>query len=384
MDIRRLNSILKREEGPKLDFKLRLELWNETGKKELAKDVCAIANSNGGRGHIIVGVEDKTKRIVGIDDENMFKEEQVQQIITSRCEPPIPIEVEFIEIEKKKVCVICIYDGEQKPYQVRENGAFYIRRGSTTDVMRKQELVAAFEENLSLTIETCPVMRSDESMLNMNLVTTYFEKKGIKINEENRKFLLLTTGILFEDKEKSKLRCTYGGLLVFSDKNSLCIPNNMIKIIDKLNNEYGEVYIVQGNLLSMIDKAEEIIEKLIPEGYSLLSIIEAVKNAVLYREYFDLNRIIEISITKTSVVVCSPGEFIDYNIKGQSTNYNRRNIWLYEKLITIDEKNRFLNNGRGFFRIKSGFRGKGKVKFINSRAEHSFKVILPGPYIINK
>jgi len=314
----------------------------------------------------------------------MFKEEQVQQIITSRCEPPIPIEVEFIEIEKKKVCVICIYDGEQKPYQVRENGAFYIRRGSTTDVMRKQELVAAFEENLSLTIETCPVMRSDESMLNMNLVTTYFEKKGIKINEENRKFLLLTTGILFEDKEKSKLRCTYGGLLVFSDKNSLCIPNNMIKIIDKLNNEYGEVYIVQGNLLSMIDKAEEIIEKLIPEGYSLLSIIEAVKNAVLYREYFDLNRIIEISITKTSVVVCSPGEFIDYNIKGQSTNYNRRNIWLYEKLITIDEKNRFLNNGRGFFRIKSGFRGKGKVKFINSRVEHSFKVILPGPYIINK
>ncbi|MBE6071914.1 MAG: ATP-binding protein [Clostridium butyricum] len=384
MDIRKLNSILKREEGPKLDFKLRLELWNETGKKELAKDVCAIANSNGGRGHIIIGIEDKTKRIVGINDEDMFKEEQVQQIITSRCEPPIPIEVEFIEIEKKKVCVICIYDGEQKPYQVRENGAFYIRRGSTTDVMRKQELVAAFEENLSLTIETCPVMRSDESMLNMNLVTTYFEKKGIKINEENRKFLLLTTGILFEDKEKSKLRCTYGGLLVFSDKNSLCIPNNMIKIIDKLNNEYGEVYIVQGNLLSMIDKAEEIIEKLIPEGYSLLSIIEAVKNAVLYREYFDLNRIIEISITKTSVVVCSPGEFIDYNIKGQSTNYNRRNIWLYEKLITIDEKNRFLNNGRGFFRIKSGFRGKGKVKFINSRVEHSFKVILPGPYIINK
>jgi len=68
MDIRKLNSILKREEGPKLDFKLRLELWNETGKKELAKDVCAIANSNGGRGHIIIGIEDKTKRIVGIND----------------------------------------------------------------------------------------------------------------------------------------------------------------------------------------------------------------------------------------------------------------------------------------------------------------------------
>lgn len=378
MDIKKLRSILKREEGTKLDFKLKLELWNETGKKELAKDVCAIANSNGGRGYIVVGIEDKTKRIVGLDEADDFHEEQIQQIITSRCEPPIPIEVECIEIENKKICVICIYDGEQKPYQVRENGAFYIRRGSTTDVMRKQELIAAFEENLNLNIETCPVMRSDDSMLNMELVNTYFEKKGIKINEENRKFLLVTTGILFEDKEKSKLRCTYGGLLVFSDKNFLCIPNNMIKIVDKLNSEYGEVHIVQGNLLSMIDKTEEIIEKIMPKGYLIEPIVEAVKNAVLYREYFDLNRIIEINISKKDVIVCSPGEFIDYNIKGETTNYNRRNIWLYEKLMTIDEKNRFLNNGRGFHRIKSGFKGNRKVRFVNSRVEHSFKVILPG------
>ena len=47
MDIKKLQRLLKKEEGTKLDFKLRLELWNETGKKELAKDVCAIANSKG-------------------------------------------------------------------------------------------------------------------------------------------------------------------------------------------------------------------------------------------------------------------------------------------------------------------------------------------------
>lgn len=378
MDIKKLKAILNRQEGTKLDFKLKLELHNETGKKELAKDVCAIANSNGGRGYIIVGVEDKTKRIVGIDKSDIFNEEQIQQIITSRCDPPIPIKIEYVEIEGKEICIIYIYDGEQKPYQVRENGAFYIRRGSTTDVMRKQELITAFEENLNLTMEICPVIRSDESMLNMNLVSTYFAKKGVEINEENKKILLLATGILFEDKEKSKLRCTYGGLLVFSDENFLCIPNNMIKIVDNLNSKYGEVHIIQGNLLSMIDKTEEIIREIMPKEYSIESIIEAVKNAVLYREYFDLNRIIEINISKNNIIISSPGEFIDYNKKGKAINYNRRNIWLYEKLITIDDKNRFLNNGKGLFRIKRGFKGKRKVKFINSRAEHSFKVILPG------
>ena len=120
-----------------------------------------------------------------------------------------------------------------------------------------------------------------------------------------------------------------------------------------------------------------------PRDYPIQAVIEAVKNAVLYREYFDLNKIIEIVIDKNKIIISSPGEFIGENIKGQRTNYNKRNIWLYEKLISIDEKKRFLNSGRGFTIIKNAFKGKGKVKFINSRAEHSFKVILPGISVID-
>ena len=265
MDSKKLLSLIKREEGTKLDFKLKLELNAETGKKELTKDICAIANSNGGRGYIIVGIKDKSKEVIGIQEEDMFKEEQIQQIVATRCEPPIPIEVDFFDIKNKKVGVISIYDGEQKPYQVRENGAFYIRRGSTTDIMRKQELIALFEENLSLTIETCPLTRSRIDMLNMELVNKYFNKKGIEVNEENRKFLLLSAGIAFEHKEGLPLKCTYGGLLVFSEKNYLYIPNNMIKITNKLNNVFGELHIVQGDLLSMVDKAEEKITEILPK-----------------------------------------------------------------------------------------------------------------------
>ncbi|MVX65192.1 ATP-binding protein [Clostridium chromiireducens] len=383
MDSKKLLSLIKREEGTKLDFKLRLELFYETGKKELTKDICAIANSGGGRGYIVVGVEDKTKKIVGLEEEDLFKEEQIQQIISTRCEPPIPIEVDFIEIKNKRIGVISIYDGGQKPYQVRENGAFYIRRGSTTDVMRKQELITLFEENLSLTIETCPLIKSSVDILNMELVNKYFDKKGIKINNENKRFLLLSAGIAFEHKEGAPLKCTYGGLLVFSDDNYIYIPNNMIKIVNKLTDDNGELHIIQGNLLSMVDKAEEKVREILPKSYPIQAVVEAIKNAVLYREYFDLNKIIEIVMDKNKIIISSPGELIDENIKGQRTNYNKRNIWLYEKLISIDEEKRFLNSGIGFTIIKNAFKGKGKVKFINSRAEHCFKVILPGPSALN-
>ena len=148
MDEKKLRSLIDKGEGIKIDFKRELYLYYESCKKELAKDVCAIANSRGGRGYIIVGVEDKTKNIVGVKDLDVLNEEKIQQIVSSRCEPPIPIMVEIVDVEDKKVGIIVIYDGGQKPYQIRETGAFNIRRGSTTDTMRKEELVAAFEENL--------------------------------------------------------------------------------------------------------------------------------------------------------------------------------------------------------------------------------------------
>ena len=52
MDNKKLLSLIKKDEGTKLDFKLKLDLTTENGKKELTKDVCAIANSSGGRGYI--------------------------------------------------------------------------------------------------------------------------------------------------------------------------------------------------------------------------------------------------------------------------------------------------------------------------------------------
>ncbi|WP_244834598.1 RNA-binding domain-containing protein [Clostridium sp. BJN0001] len=376
MNIKKLKLLIKGDEGVKLDFKQQLELSSETGKKELTKDICAIANSNGGRGYLVIGVEDKTKKIIGLDDENMFKEEQVQQIITSRCEPPIPIKVDFVNYKEKVIGVITIFDAQQRPYQVRDNGAFYIRRGSTTDVMRKQELISLLESELSLTIETCPVIQSDIKMLNMDIVKKYFQKKDIELNEKNEKFLLVSAGIISKQRETCEYKCTYGGLLVFSDENYLSIPNNIIKIVYS-NNGKSEVAVIQGSLLSMIEKCMDTLKKILPSDYPITSVLEAIKNAVLYREYFALNRIIEVFISDDDIIVTSPGEFINQNINGEKTNYSRRNIWLYEKMITLDDGKGFLNNGNGLKRIKNSFKGR-RVKFINSRVEHSFKVILPG------
>ncbi|WP_352417211.1 AlbA family DNA-binding domain-containing protein [Clostridium tertium] len=384
MDSKRLLSLIKKEEGVKLDFKLKLSLQSEGNKKELAKDVCAIANSRGGRGYIIIGVEDKSKEIIGVNESEIIKEEQVQQIVSSRCEPPIPISVDTCKIQGKRICVITIYSGDQKPYQIRESGAFYIRRGSTTDTMRKQELIEAFEENLDFFMETSTVMKSDISFLDEDLLKQYFKNKGIELNEENKEFLLESSRIAYRERESGKMNCTLGGLLIFSNYNSLWIPQNMIKIINRINKNKDEVIVIQGSILEMVDKSERVIYDLMPNDYPSSAIIEGVKNAVLYRKYSSVNRVIEISIGYKSVSINSPGALIEKSNLGKEISHSKRNIWIYEKLITLDNNKRFLNNGRGFSRMKKAFYGVGKVKLINSIKDDYFKVILPGVSIYDK
>lgn len=380
MNKKKVLSIIERGEGTKVDFKQELYLDYESCKREFAKDVCAIANSLGGRGYIIVGIEDKSKRIVGVEEGKLINEEKIQQIVSTRCEPPIPITVDNIKIDDKKLIIITIYDGGQKPYQIRESGAFYIRRGSTNDIMRKSELVASFEEGLNLIAETCPLMNTSIEVLNKELISKYFRNKGIYINKENENLLLETSGITYLDRVSKVMRCTLGGVLIFSDQNSICVPYNMVKIVNKLNSKKDDVIINQGNLLDIIDKVERNLIEILPSDYPVFAVMEGVKNAVLYREYCMVDRIIEVIITKRNISIISPGQLILKSNEVYQNKYRKRNLWIYDKLITLDDKNRFINDGRGIERVRNAFINKGRVRFINSTLENCFKVILPIPY----
>lgn len=301
MNIKRLNTLLKKEEGPKLDFKLKIDLYSESGKKEFAKDISAIANSKGGR-------------------------------------------------------------------------------GSITDTMRKHEILHLFEENLDLTIETCPVIKSDIKLLDNNLIDRYFRNKNITINDDNRSFILESAGIIFRERESKEEKCTYGGLIVFSEMNSLCIANNLIKIINKLDDSNPQVKLIEGSLITMIIKTEEYLKSILPTDYPIIAISEAIKNGILYRDYTEMERCIEVVITKKSIVIESPGTRIIKSPRGEKGEDVRRNMWIYEKIMTLDDSGIFINDGRGFNRMKKAFKGKTKtsVKFISLKSENNFKVILPG------
>ncbi len=379
MDSKRLIGLIKKDEGIKLDFKQLIDTETESGRKELAKDVCAIANSKGGRGYLIIGIEDKTKRITGVDEAE-YTEEQIQQIVSSRTEPPIPVSFQYIRLANKYIGVITIYDSPQSPFQLRENGSFFIRRGSTTDTMRKQELISAFQDNMTLNTEICPILSSSLKNIDNTIVDKYFSSMGITLNDDNRLELMENASIVIKDKESGDYMATLGGVLVFCTFNNIFIPHNMVRIINKINRNFDEMIIVKGDLLNILDRCEEHLIKLLPPDYPVDAVYEAVKNAVLYRDYTVYYKEIEINLNKNNISVISPGILLKSgnDISLSNRNYQKRNMWIYEKLIAIDNKKRFMNSGQGLSKMKKAFKSSGRVIFINSSSDNSFKVVFPG------
>lgn len=379
MNINKVKNLLKKEESTKLDFKLTIDLSLESGKKEFAKDVAAIANARGGRGYLVIGVQDKSKNIIGIDPDN-YGEEKIQQIISSRIDPPVPISLDFVQIEGKYIAVITIYDGKQKPYQIRENGAFVIRRGSTTDFMRRVEVANYLTESFNLDVELVPVIRSNIDHINKDLVKDYIKKKGIyfsenDFNENDFNELMENIGIVTREKESGKYIATLGGLLVFCKENSIYLPHNMVKIVNKINKEYKENFIVQGDIISIIEKSMEIIDEVIGDNLLISNAInEAIKNAVLYRDYTVFDKCIEVEISKKGIIITSPGAMMTE--KYNNSVSIRRNMWIYEKIIVM-ESTRYVKKYSGFETMKKNLKQKGRVRFINSLSENSFKVIFP-------
>ena len=98
------------------------------------KTVVAFANGKGGR--IIFGIDDKTREIVGIPEDKVFREiDAITNAISDSCEPTIIPDVYLQNINDKPVIVAEIRTGRRKPYYIKaeglENGV-YIRVSGTT------------------------------------------------------------------------------------------------------------------------------------------------------------------------------------------------------------------------------------------------------------
>ncbi|GFI61614.1 hypothetical protein IMSAG049_00774 [Clostridiales bacterium] len=374
MTIQKLEELLRAGEGEKLDYKQDLQLDTETKKKEFVKDVTAIANSRGGRGYIIFGITDKTREAVGVS-EKQPSEETVFQIISSRCDPPVPVRYEPIIYHGKKLIVLTIFKSRQKPHQILNTGTFYIRRGSITDIARRYEIASMLQDSGLVCYETTPIRAAsanefDDEMLKKYVLSRFSSEKKFDM------LLLESMGFVVYNNDTKEYNPTAGGLLIFGKNPQKFLPSTGIRV------EYnGKIALFDGNIPSMLDNVEKYISEHL-KSYPINAIYEALYNAVVHRDYWDTTRETVIIIKSTSIQIINPGAIwkTDGAVNMDSDLYPpRRNSWLYQRLLLTERKERFINSPIGIRTLNDSFESYGfRVKYVNLTKKNLFKVILPG------
>ena len=99
----KINEILQLTKGRRLEFKKTLP-----SRADLAKTVIAFANDAGG--DIYIGVQDNPRLITGLpEDELVELEEQISNIIFTRCYPTILPDISFISTEERHLIKITVH-----------------------------------------------------------------------------------------------------------------------------------------------------------------------------------------------------------------------------------------------------------------------------------
>lgn len=145
-------------ESGTIDFKKELTKSDDRGKNELAKDVCALANADGG--DLVFGIgEDKAggtaENVVPITDESFDQaSRRFLQTLEAWVEPKIQgLQIKNVDVDGGFVMVLRVPSSFDGPHCIRNGNSqrrFVVRNGTTTADMSYDQIRRSFDRTSSL------------------------------------------------------------------------------------------------------------------------------------------------------------------------------------------------------------------------------------------
>lgn len=131
------NLLAHNDESSFYDKKRKIDLSSKEGKAKFLKHICALSNSNPkNNSYIVIGVEDETNEIVGVD---FFDDSKIQNLINAYLTNPPIINYEniaFPNLPNNKVVALVTIRPTEKITSLRKNiwkywgGSIFLRDGS--------------------------------------------------------------------------------------------------------------------------------------------------------------------------------------------------------------------------------------------------------------
>jgi ATP-dependent DNA helicase RecG len=305
MNKKEFEFLLKQGEGLKLEFKENYD------SKNLAKEIVAFANTEGGR--IFIGISDNGK-VKSIEITNKLKSEI--QDLARNCDPSVHIELETMD----KILIVNVEEGLNKPY--RCSAGFFLRQGSNSQKLSTEEIREFFnKEGKILFDETIHPTFSFEYGYDKSKLANYLNKaklsqvipddailKNLGVLTENKKFK--NAGVLFfcDNVEKFMPQATIICVL-FKGLDKRFILDKKEFRLDLCSNYEAVLKFLYANLkiayrMEGFGPRKEILE--IPEN----ALKECLINAMTHRDYSEKGAYIQVDIFDNRVEISNPGGLI--------------------------------------------------------------------------
>jgi len=351
-----LKQLIQTGEGYHLEFKESLD-------KSFIEEVCAFANSSGGK--VMLGVSDDGE-IEGIKTDNNILS-RIQDVV-NRLEPKLNIKISVSD----SIIIVDVPQGEEKPYGCSRG--FFIRIGPNSQKLTRNEIVSFFQKEGRI--------RFDELENSKANFDRDFDKEAfinfIKLSNItpaiDHKFLLENLDCILENG-----KMTNAGVLFFTKSTEFLLLQ--AKVVCVLYKGTEKLHILDkkdfyGNIIQNIEDAVMFVKRHTNIEYKIenlrreeipeipdIALREAIINAVCHRDYFEKGASVTIEIFDDRVEISNPGGLPSgLNAADFGTKSVVRNPVIASLLNRADYIEQI---GTGINRIKNAVKehGQGNVEF---------------------
>lgn len=295
-----IEEIIEAGEGYHIEFKESLD-------KSFIEEVCAFANSSGGK--VILGVSDKGI-IKGINTDNNFRS-RIQDSLR-QLQPNLNVGIEI----KDNLIIVDVLDGNDKPYACSRG--FFIRNGANSQKLTRNEIIEFFQKEGRVHFDE---LKNDkavfESDFDEKAFETFLNLAGIT-HSIDRMTLLKNLDCITEDG-----KFTNAGVLFFARDIDFLLNHAIVVCVlykgtEKVNILDKKDF--KGNIVENINNAILFVKRHTNVQYKIeklqreeipdipdVALREAIINAVCHRDYFDKSGNVLIEVFDDRVEISNPG-----------------------------------------------------------------------------
>jgi len=280
-----------------------------------------VAFSNAGGGNIIIGVGDN-REIIGLNDIEINNLNQlISNVASQNVQPPIYPITEIKIVDQKKIVIITVKEGMNKPYST-SSGFYYTKVGADKRKISREELKRLFASSRNLFADEEAIRQSSLKNLNVYLFFSFFERK-YKQEFENSNLEL--THILENLNLMQEACLTLAGNLLFGINPQKFTPMFKIQCVnlddtDISSNRFISKDTIEGSFSELYKQAMNFITSNLKrvqdsDNFNTLGrleipeqcFMELIVNALVHRDYY-INATIKVIILKDRVEIISPGK----------------------------------------------------------------------------